>query len=357
MSAHRLRAGSLGLLALALAACTSGGAPPAAPAPAALAATQPAAASKPAAAAPTAAPAPANIEFGMVVPVAHYWGLWIADDRGFLRDEGLTIEITVTETPSKAIQALVGGSLDITGGPPDAVVLANQRGGDLAIVAGQNNRAAYSFIVGSDIQGYPDLRGKQFAVSDLHDGSVVLMRRMLSANGIRLEEYSLVPVGGSAARVGAVQNGQAAGAMVGQPQDFRAVDAGLKSLGFSTSVAPNYLFEVAAVRRDWARANEDRLVRYLRAYARACRWLYDPANRAEAIRILAAGTRTDEAVAEKTYALYIDELQAIPRNGEVSLPGMAAVLEAMLDVGTLEGPAPPPERFVDESYLRKATGQ
>src|SRR5262245_14717266 len=129
MSAHRLRAGSLGLLALALAACTSGGAPPAAPAPAALAATQPAAASKPAAAAPTAAPAPANIEFGMVVPVAHYWGLWIADDRGFLRDEGLTIEITVTETPSKAIQALVGGSLDITGGPPDAVVLANQRGG------------------------------------------------------------------------------------------------------------------------------------------------------------------------------------------------------------------------------------
>jgi ABC-type nitrate/sulfonate/bicarbonate transport system substrate-binding protein len=353
MSARQSRAGFLGLLALALAACTSGGAAPAAPAPAA---TQPAAASKPAAV-PTAVPAPATIELGMVVPVAHYWGLWIADDRGFLRDEGLTVEITVTETPSKAIQALAGGSLDITGGPPDAVVLANQRGADLAIVAGQNNRAAYSFIVGGNVQGYPDLRGKQFAVSDLQDGSVVLMRRMLSANGIRPEEYSLVPVGGSAARVGAVQNGQAAGAMVGQPQDFRAVDAGLKRLGFSTSVAPNYLFEVAAVRRDWARANEDRLVRYLRAYARACRWLYDPANRAEAIRILAAGTRTDEAVAEKTYALYIDEMQAIPRNGEVSLPGMAAVLEAMLDVGTLEGPAPPPERFVDESYLRKATGQ
>jgi len=338
----------LGMSVLVLLACSApAAAPPPATAPAPTPAERPAA----------PAPEPARIEFGMVVPVAHYWAYWVAQDQGLFREQQLTVEATVTETPSRAIQALVGGSLDISGGGPDSVALANNQGADVVIVAGQNNRVAYALLVHPSVQTYADLRGKQFAVSDLQDGSTVLLRRLLAANGLRPEEYDLLPVGGTSARLGAIQNGAVIGAMIGQPQEFRAVDSGLKRLGYSTSVVPNYTFEVLSVRREWARANEDRLVRFLRAYTQACRWLYDPAHRADAIRILATNTRTDENDAARTYALYIEELKAIPQNGEVSLPGVAAVLDSLVEVGVLTPPAPPPERLVDESYLRKAQGQ
>ena len=39
--------------------------------------------------------------------------------------------------------------------------------------------------------------------------------------------------------------------------------------------------------RDWAKANSDTLVRYISAYVEGCRWALDPANKAEAIALIA----------------------------------------------------------------------
>ncbi len=53
----------------------------------------------------------------------------------------------------------------------------------------QNNKAPYALMVGGGAQSYADLRGKQFAVSDLQDGSTVLLRRLLAANGLQQGDY------------------------------------------------------------------------------------------------------------------------------------------------------------------------
>lgn len=111
------------------------------------------------------------------------------------------------------------------------------------------------------------------------------------------------------------------------------------------------------VRRSWAQRNEEALARFHRAWARACQWLYDPANKDEAIRILAERLKTPEDLSRKTYEMYFEHAQALPKNGELNLAGVRTVVNIMAEMGNLPNPAPPIERYVDTSYLERAVGR
>ena len=54
---------------------------------------------------------------------------------------------------------------------------------------------------------------------------------------------------------------------------------GFRLLGLSTEAVPEYLYTVTAVRRSWADANKDAIVRYVRALSSAFKFIRDPAKR------------------------------------------------------------------------------
>lgn len=60
----------------------------------------------------------------------------------------------------------------------------------------------------------------------------------------------------------------------------------------------------------------------------------------------------DEGV--RSYDLLVTQTQAIPREGEVSMPGMQTAIEIMGELGLLTPPLPAPDKFVDNSYLARA---
>jgi len=121
-----------------------------------------------------------------------------------------------------------------------------------------------------------------------------------------------------------------------------------------SDIIPDYQFSSIAVRRNWAQHNEAALARFLRAYARGCQWLYDPANRSEAVQILVERLNTTEELARKTYALYIEHAQALPRAGELNPAGLRTPLDIMSGSGNLPLPAPPIERYIDTGHLERA---
>src|SRR6266849_4632413 len=99
------------LLALALTACAgstpaqTGGRSDSAPAaPAAPAASAPAPASP--SGASTATPAPVTLRWGQVTLVAQLWAVFVAEDKGFLPAEALTLDTTVFRLTSDATRAL-----------------------------------------------------------------------------------------------------------------------------------------------------------------------------------------------------------------------------------------------------------
>ncbi len=79
--------------------------------------------------------------------------------------------------------------------------------------------------------------------------------------------------------------GVQAGTLSVPPFTFLAAAKGFNDLGTAISVLGHYQGVVAAVRQDWAPSHRDELVGYIRAYIAAVTWLYDPANKAEALAV------------------------------------------------------------------------
>ncbi len=105
-------------------------------------------------------------------------------------------------------------------------------------------------------------------------------------------------------------------------------------------------FIVSAVRRSWGEKNKDALVRYVRSLASAFRYMRDPANRDEVVRIVIDTTGSSEAIARSTLALYFDpDRGVVPKQGEIDIKGFAKVIQVMAEAGELAPPVPPGGAF------------
>ena len=106
-----------------------------------------------------------------------------------------------------------------------------------------------------------------------------------------------------------------------------AEDKGFKRLATARSVLGAYQGVVVAVNREKARANADKLIRFIRAQIAGVEWLYAAQNRAEAITILRHNVpQLDEDVANRSYATMIAANTGFQRAAEVEMDGVRTVL-------------------------------
>ena len=123
------------------------------------------------------------------------------------------------------------------------------------------------------------------------------------------------------------------------------LDEGYKLLGRSSDVLQHFMFMAVVANRGWARDHRAELVRYMRGLGAAIDWLYDPANKDEAIDILARRTNAERSAAARTYAVFIEEGKVVPRQAAVPVEGLQAMLNAMIELGDLPGPTADPARY------------
>jgi ABC-type nitrate/sulfonate/bicarbonate transport system substrate-binding protein len=111
-----------------------------------------------------------------------------------------------------------------------------------------------------------------------------------------------------------------------------------------------YGFLTVLARPQWLRDNPETARGYLRALSAGVDWLYDPANRDEAIAILARETKLEPAIAEQTYNYYIGELQPFPRKLAVPDQIIHGTVKTLIELGDIK-PESATARYVDLTYL------
>jgi len=266
--------------------------------------------------------------------------------------EHVTVDWTIVETDARAVQALVGGSVDFAEAAMDAVARAVDQGGDLVAIGGNINRPPYALAVRQNITSYADLKGKKFAVTDLRGGSTLVLKLMLQANGLREDDYDLQPLGGTPNRYAALANGVVDAAILAQPADFKAQDEGYRLLGYTTD--QDFQFTTYTIRRSWGQQNPEKVRRFLRAMLAAHHWLHDPANREQAIELGMAAFRSSRSETERTWDLYFQQNagRVQPRNVEINLPGADTVIRALAEGGEIKDASGGASRFIDERYLQ-----
>jgi ABC-type nitrate/sulfonate/bicarbonate transport system substrate-binding protein len=293
------------------------------------------------------------INYGNIILTASTWPFLIAEQEGFFLKEGIDFKRVIGGNTTATTQALVAGSTDIAQMNLVNLLAANSAGADLIVIGGDSTVPIYTLIVHSSIKSYADLKGKRLARREPTDPLNYILARMLAANGLAPNDYEMIGLGGAPQRLAAVQNRGVAGALINQPSDFIALASGFSSLGLSTDYVDNFQYTITGARRDWAQKNRALVVRFLRAYVKACEFFYDPRNKEAAVRALAERTKAEKDEAEKTYALYMKTQKTIPRDGGIDVQGARKVAENWKDFGLQKTP-PPVDGVIDLSYLAEA---
>ena len=279
----------------------------------------------------------------------------LAEREGLFRREGLDFRVVIP-IPGGAdlmIAALHDDTVDVTHVATPFLVRAALAGSDAVAIAAEFNDPIYSLVAHPEIARIADLKGKVVGMAD-PDGSIAYsMRKLLAQHGMSEKDLRVKIIGGTPARLTCLRRGECAAVPLGQPQDLVAQSEGYRLLGASNDAVPAYLYTVTAVRRSWAAANQDAVVRYVRALAASFATIRDPAKRGAVVNTIVEVTGADPAVAERVLELYGGK-SVLPRQGEIDLKGLAQVIAFMGETGQLKAPLPEPQQFVDLRYLEAA---
>ena len=287
------------------------------------------------------------------------WPIWVAQRQGFLTKEGLAADITGTPNSVYLIQHLLAGDFDLAHTAIDNIIayvegageVPVENGGSLAAFMGTDN-GVLSMIARPEFKTFGDLRGKRIGVDALSTGFVFVMKRLFAMHGVQPNEYQLVPVGGGAVRYKALAAGEIDGTIINSPFELLAEAAGLTNLGSAIGALGHYQGVSCASTRGWAAKNSDALQGYIRAYVKAMDWLYDPANKSDAIALLAENAKMAPAVAAKSYGVFIDQ-HGYNAKAAIDPAGLQTVL-ALRDAYGSVHPLGKPEKYLDLSYYQRA---
>lgn len=284
----------------------------------------------------------------------NYLPFFVAQKRGFHAKEGLQVDLVNIGRSDVQLQALVTSDLHFANINADGVIIWNQRsGGNLKVAAGSSNAAPYLLIGAKSIKRIDDLKGQRLGVASLSGGATSILLSYLKSKGlIYPRDFTMVVIsGGTPARLGALESGAIAGAVLGIPYGDIAVDRGFPSLGDTMEVISTYAFNAVNINPAWADKNRPAVVKFIKAHIQALRWIYDrPADAAEfltkelGLQAPYARRGIDYYIKQKVYAV----------NGEVTLTGLKVNITVQAQDGVLKEPLPSPERYIDLSYLRQA---
>ena len=221
-----------------------------------------------------------------------------AEGKGFLKQENIRVEInTVTDSPT-LLRNLIRGQYDLILNNADNVIAWAEGQGedpqknDFVIFLGGSQGVDQKLIVAPGIAGYPDLKGKVFAVDAPTTGYAIVGVYILKKHGLEWNrDYTFKSFGNTTARADAMSRGDAAGAMMSLADD-EIQKRNFKVLAHAQDYVKHYARGLGATRREWANANEDLVVRFNRAMIRATDWLQDPKNKDEAVQLLLAKRKT-----------------------------------------------------------------
>jgi NitT/TauT family transport system substrate-binding protein len=283
-----------------------------------------------------------------------YLPFFIALKKGFYPKEGIQVDLVSIGRADVQLQALVAGELNFANMNADNIIIWNERtSGNLKVAAGSSNAAPYFLIGAKNIKKVEDLKGQRLGVAGLTGGATsILLSYMKSKGLVHPRDFSLALIaGGTPARLSALESNAIAGAVLGIPFGDIAVDRGFTKLGDTTEVISNYQFNNININPTWAEKNRPAVVKFIKAHIQALRWIYDhPADAADFL--------TKEFGLQAPYARrgvdYYTKNKVYPINGDITLSGLKVNIEVQAQDGIIKGPLPPPEKYVDASYLREA---
>jgi len=263
-------------------------------------------------------------------PVTVYLPLWVADDAGFFRKNGVEVELVHVGSSPIAMAAYLSGEIDVLGGGGAAGPNAYLRGQrDLVFFAAMNNKFVFSIYSNPSIANLSAVRGKRVGVTRFGGTMDFATRHFLRLGGFDPgRDVTMVQVG----RVPDILSALAAGAVdVGTmafPYDIKAKESGFRELADLAQSGARYASSSFLARKQFLIQNKGRMEGFTRALIEAFNFIRT--RREEGLKILARYTRlSDMKVLGQTYDFHSRVIW--PKVPEIQPEDLKLVLEELAE--------------------------
>lgn len=282
-----------------------------------------------------------------------YLPFFVAQKKNFYSAEGIQVELINIGRSDVQLQALIAGELQFANFNPDGIIVFDEKGGNLKVIASVANAAPYLLIGGKKYKRIEDLRGARLGVSSFRGGGTSILLEYLKSKGfVHPNDYSLVVMaGGTPGRLAALESGAIAAGILATPHSDIAMDMGFNKLGDTMEAIPNYIFNSINVDANWAEKNRPAVVKFLKAIIRSLAWIHENPDQAAEFYSKEMGVKPQYA---RKGVEYLTKNNVFPKDGSVPLEGLKVNIHVQARDGLIKGSLPPPEKYVDFSYLRQA---
>lgn len=153
----------------------------------------------------------------------------IAQERGYLKEEGIDLRIVMMQT-TPGLQALVSGHIQYSGAGTSALVAVAKGGAPLKTVLAVNDKVHQWMVGRPGVTTVKDLKGKRLGVTGLASAAVFMFRQLAPKQGIDPNKdvtYITMPTGN---RLAMLHSGAIDAMIVGNEDRYAGLDQGMKEI-------------------------------------------------------------------------------------------------------------------------------
>jgi NitT/TauT family transport system substrate-binding protein len=287
----------------------------------------------------------ARIVVGVSTVNVAFLPIYLTQDKGFFKDEGLDVLVVMFNAGATNLQAMIGGDVQIMAGGVPETVLARAGGADIKNFWAISNVMPFQIYGSASMKSLKDSKGKKFAISRFGSLSEFLTRSALRQAGVDPKDVTMLQIGATPARFTTLATGIVDATLLWFPVTERAKAAGLTKLLDLKELYPNWTNVGFIARESWLGKEKEQTSKFLRAYQRGVKHTRE--NRDDGIRALRKYVGLNAAEAAAGYDEYRD---SFPMDGRILDAGITATVEQELETGRLKAKLSLNE-MIDNSFI------
>jgi NitT/TauT family transport system substrate-binding protein len=277
--------------------------------------------------------------------------IWVAEDRGFFRKQGLDVEVIyIGGGAARGVNALLANDIQFATAGGGAVVNSAVKGADVVMVAALNNKGVHRLLVRPEIDTPEAMKGKKIGITVFGSSSHAVLTMILDRWRMRQDELQVLQIGSSPTMLVSLEKKVIDGAVLTDPSYFIAEDKGFRVLADLAKMNIYYLQSMLVSTRSYLRVNRDQAIRVLKAYLEGIAFF--KRNKKESVSIIMKKMRMEPdkvKYAERTHEQYA--AQYFERVPYPSIIGIRTVLETLAKENPKAKNADP-NFFTDPSLLK-----
>jgi NitT/TauT family transport system substrate-binding protein len=295
-----------------------------------------------------AKPESSKLNIGLALTAFTYLPVWVADQKGFLKDEGVTeVKVLAFKGDADVLQALAGGTVDISVSSVPGLVEGIKSGQKFKAVWAGFNQPNFEWYALPKYKSIAQTKGGKYGISKYGALTDFLTRYALRTAGLNPEkDVTILQLGGSPQTLPALEAGQIDAAILAAPFTYAAAEKGfVKLMSQKDVIAPDWPLHVVFAKEDYIAKHPNTIKAFLRANGKAIDWI--KANPEEAAQIAAKQTKFKVEYCRKFIEEYKDYWFA---DGRIASKGLKVLWEIAVQAGDVTEPWPD-SKWLDRTFL------